>query len=92
MKKLTILSFAIALMGIMAAMPVRAQQFRFCENEYTADATIPLGGGTATWNQAKTTLTLKNVKAENVSGYFIFLRRPRQPEDCARRQQQREVQ
>ncbi|EFM01587.1 hypothetical protein [Hoylesella marshii] len=72
MKKLTILSFAIALMGIMAAMPVRAQQFRFCENEYTADATIPLGGGTATWNQAKTTLTLKNVKAENVSGYFIF--------------------
>lgn len=53
-------------------MPVKAQEFRFCNTKYTADATIPLGGGTATWNQAKTTLTLKNVKAENVSGYFIF--------------------
>ena len=58
-------------MGIMAATPVKAQYFRFCGNRYTADATIPLGGGTATWNQATTTLTLKNVQAENVSDNFI---------------------
>lgn len=58
-------------MGIMAATPVKAQEFRFCGNRYTADATIPLGGGTATWNQATTTLTLKNVQAENVSDNFI---------------------
>lgn len=58
-------------MGIMAATPVKAQYFRFCGNRYTADTTIPLGGGTATWNQATTTLTLKNVQAENVSDNFI---------------------
>lgn len=53
-------------MGIMAATPVKAQYFRFCGNRYTADATIPLGGGTATWNQATTGIS--SVTADTPQG------------------------
>nr|WP_315347638.1 hypothetical protein [Hoylesella enoeca] len=53
-----------ALFIAMFALPqqVQAQKsemsMRLCGKVYYADATIPLGGGTAKWNQATTTLTI----------------------------------
>lgn len=67
-----------ALFITMFALPqqVQAQKsemsMRLCGKVYYADATIPLGGGTAKWNQATTTLTLNNVKVENLNTSFLW--------------------
>ena len=59
------------------ALPQQAQaqksemSMRLCGKVYYADATIPLGGGTAKWNQATTTLTLNNVKVKNQDDSFL---------------------
>ena len=66
-----------ALFIAMFALPqqVQAQKsersMRLCGKVYYADATIPLGGGTAKWNQATTTLTLNNVKVKNQDDSFL---------------------
>ena len=68
----------VALFIAMMALPTTAQaqkskmSMRLCGKYYSADATIPLGGGTAKWNQATTTLTLNNVKVENLNTSFLW--------------------
>ena len=68
----------VALFIAMMALPTTAQaqkskmSMRLCGKYYSADATIPLGGGTAKWNQATTTLTLNNVKVENLNASFLW--------------------
>ena len=68
----------VALFIAMMALPTTAQaqkskmSMKICGKYYSDDATIPLGGGTAKWNQATTTLTLNNVKVENLNTSFLW--------------------
>ncbi len=65
---------AIATLFIsMFALPhtARAQTMKLLGTQYTDDAVVNIGGGTATWDNASTTLTLDGINVESHEGFFL---------------------